>query len=93
MASAGHATITATSTEIYQDKKGCTSFFVQVLPDSSYPVLVQVLGLHDTGDWFPIPIGGSMVFRRGQQGITLVSAKGDGGSASINYGVVSKIAG
>ena len=92
MATAGSATVTTAETTIFEDSSGCTSFDVTVDSGSSNDVQVNVSGLHDSGEWFNIQVGDSRVFRLNNMGIRKVTAKGNGGSADIHYGVVAKTA-
>lgn len=86
---AGSATLSANDTIIFQDTRGCTAFYVHCLSGSTQRALVHVPGLHDAGDYLPIEKGLEAVFRLNHMGIKKVIAKGDGGAASINFGVLS----
>ena len=96
MASAAkNQAIPTASTLIYDsptEGSGVTTFKVQCLSTGS-DVLVQLPGLHEATDWFPIPAGESEYFRLNNMGIRKVYAKGDGGTANINYGAVAKTLG
>jgi len=88
MASAGKATVTAEEeTQLFTG--ACAAFYVGVPATSANGVLVRIPKLHKSTDWFPIPVGGGMVFRVAFRGIQAVYAKGDEGSALVNYGVVA----
>lgn len=87
MPSAGRNAISTTEMEIYDGN--CAAFFVGVPNSSTNGVLVNIPGIHDTGDWFPLGVGDGMVFRMGFRGIRTVVVKGDGGAATVNYGVVA----
>ena len=91
MATAGTATVTTAGTEVYNTdaNQGCTVFLVHVLSTSSNGALVNIPGLHASGEFFPIPVGGEYAFRQGHQNIDSVTVKGDGGNADINYGVIA----
>jgi len=49
-----------------------------------------VEGLHAAGEWLAIPPGHELPFRRGRRhkspGVGAVYAKGDGGTATVDYG-------
>lgn len=96
MASAGGGvTVTTSLTTIFdaEDDGGkCTSFSVGVRSDSAAPVLVNVPGLHKAGEFMGIAKGTSQTFRLNHLGIAKVFAKGDGGSATVDYGVVARTA-
>ena len=68
---------------------GATTFMIRCLSTGS-DVLVRCDGLHETTDWFPIASGNVEYFRLNHMGLQKIYAKGDGGSANIDYGVVSK---
>ena len=94
MASAGsNVTVITALTKLFNhvdDGGFCTEFFVGVRSASSFPLLVNVPGLHKDGEFVGVPIGASITFRLGQTGLARVFAKGDGGNAEIDFGVVSK---
>lgn len=91
MATAGTEALITTSEEIFREEdRGCTSFMVHCLAGSSNAALVNVPGLHASGEFFPIPKGSEYTFTLNKLGIKTVNAKGDGGAASINYGVVDR---
>ena len=69
----------------------CTEFFVGVRASSSNPVKVNVPGLHNADEWVGIPVGAAITFRVLTEGLTRVYAKGDGGSATIDFGIVSRM--
>lgn len=88
-AKAGSVTVTTVGEYIYADADGCTTVLVRVHEDSTNPALVNVEGLHGA-DFFPIPIGGEVLFRLFNLGIKRVFAKGDGGDSDIEFGAVAK---
>ncbi len=91
-------TVDSTGLDIFDqadDGGPCTEFQVAVKSSASFPVLVNIPGLHVLGEFFPIPIGISQTFKNSQQGevdsfIQTVEAKGDGGDTILDYGVISK---
>lgn len=91
-------TIDSTGETIFDqsvDGGKCTGFLVGVRSSSSFPVLVNIPGLHKTGEFFSIPIGVSQIFENkgeghASQNILTVVAKGDGGDTILDWGVVSK---
>lgn len=88
MPSAGSGTVDGTGAVIFEGQ--CTSFFVAVDEASAVAAEVNVLGLHEADEWFVIPAGDSQVFRYEHGGISLVTARGASGTATIRYGVVAK---
>ena len=90
MATAGSATQDTDGGNIYDDTDGCTKFKILVTAASVNPALVNVPGLHDAGEFFPIPIGKDATFRLNDLGIRKVFVKGSGGDVDIEFGVVSK---
>jgi len=68
----------------------CTTFVVRCRSESAVDVLVRVEGLHAAGEWLAIPPGHELPFRRGRRhkspGVGAVYAKGDGGTATVDYG-------
>jgi hypothetical protein len=90
MATAGTVTVTVAGSDVYDDSKGCSTFLVHVLSGSANGALVNIPGLHDSGEFLPIPAGSEQLFRLNHLGIRKVTVKGDGGNANINFGVVAK---
>jgi len=93
MASAGSATVPVGGTDIYEPTgitAGCTEFKVGVTSGSGFPALINIPGLHDAGEFFPLVAGESIIFRLNPIGIRKVTVKGDGGDADITFGVVTK---
>ena len=92
MPSAGISSVTDVGTYIF-DASGlaaATSFYVRVPSDSTYGALVNVPGLHEPSDFFPVGIGCDIIFRNSNFGINKVYAKGSGGTATVVYGIVSR---
>lgn len=73
----------------------CRKFMVAVRGDSEFGVLINIPGLHAEDEWFGMPPGSAQEFEvpsaRQVNGITDVYAKGDEGTASIDFGIVSRI--
>tara|TARA_A100000172_G_scaffold81106_1_gene72985 strand:- start:2315 stop:2602 length:288 start_codon:yes stop_codon:yes gene_type:complete len=88
MATAGSENITSTGKNVYEDANGCTSFIVIVTAASSFDALVNIPGLHDSGEFFTVQPGTEYVFRLNHMGIKEVFVKGDSGTAAVIYGVV-----
>lgn len=88
-ASAGSVT-TTNETRLYDDVAGCKSFSVSVTSGSTSDGLVNIPGLHEAGEYFPIAKGKDYVFTHGVIGIKRVYAKGSGGAATFNFGVVAR---
>lgn len=80
----------ATTTEalIYDDANGCSEFYVRCT--SATPVLINVPGLHAAGEYVQIVQNAEQRFTLGNLGIRKVSAKGNGGTATIDWGVTKK---
>lgn len=90
VATAGTITVNGTGENIYSDANGCASFYVRCAAASTTTALINVPGLHAATDFFPLPAGSAIVFRKGFNGITSVFAKGSSGNATVEFGVVSK---
>jgi len=90
MSTAGSWTVDATGQKIYEDTDGCTTFLIRCLASSANDALVNIPGLHDAGEFFPIPPGQEYPFRLNHLGIREVFVKGDGGNADISGGIVAK---
>ncbi len=72
------------------DGPKCSSFFVSVRAASVNPVGINIPGLHKTGEFCGIQPGGTIIFRLFNMGIAKVFAKGLGGDALVDYGVVAQ---
>lgn len=99
MASANSSqTIDSTGVNVFDqanDGGPCVGFMVAVKGSSANPALVNIPGLHKSGEFFPIPIGISVTFEDHTQGdvaqqIQTVFVKGDGGDTLVDSGVVSR---
>lgn len=94
MASAGNnATIGTTAVKIFDqaaDNGKVSDFAVAVRSTASNPALVNIPGLHKTGEYFGIPVGGAIIFTLRDDGISKVYVKGDGGNTLIDFGVVGR---
>lgn len=94
MASAAfNQSITTDEVKIFDsddDEGACTSFFVHCTAGSTAPVLVNVPGLHKSGDYAPVRQGETIIFRLGHLGIREVYAKTNSGTATVDYGVLAK---
>lgn len=92
---ASNQTITTSETTLFDpasSAKKCTEFCVAVRSTASFPLLVNVVGLHESGEFMGIPAGASVTYRLGYNGLGKITAKGDGGSCDgVDYGVISKI--
>jgi len=89
MARAGSATVAdATETKIFDDANGCSKFIVACLTASAVSALVRVPGLHGAGEYVTVEADQNVVFELGKLGIKEVFAAGNGGNATITYGVV-----
>ena len=97
MTSAGTDALTTAVSTIYRETGGCTEMMIHCLTGSTSPALIHIDGLHDgdadTGEYIPIVEGQTITFRIGNLGIKRVYAKGDGGNATLNHGVVSRFVG
>lgn len=91
---AGTVTVDATGEVIYEaseeNDSGATSYMLKVNSDSENPALINIPGLHAEGDFFPLAVGESQVFRLNDLGIKEIFAKGSGGDAVIQGGIVAK---
>jgi hypothetical protein len=66
----------------------CSGFVVY--NDSAVDVLINVVGLHAPGEFFPIAPATSQEFEVDSMGLTLVRGKSASGTAAIRWGVTSK---
>ena len=69
----------------------CTTFVVKVDSGSANGVLVNIPGLHKSGEFYPIGVGGKEYFRLDYNAINTVFAKGDGGTATVSWGVIARV--
>lgn len=99
MASAGaNQTVDSTGENVFDeanDGGACVAYTVAVRSDSLNAALVNIPGLHKTGEFFGIPIGAGHTFEDHLQGklseqIQTVFVKGDGGDVIIDHGVASR---
>ena len=74
----------------------CEKFLVGVRPGSANGVLVRIPGVHAVGEQLGIPAGASQEFQflegDGSGGIEAVYLQGDGGNATVDYGIISRSA-
>jgi hypothetical protein len=68
----------------------CARFFVGCRSTSGNPVLVNIPGFHESGEWIGIPAGSSLEFIQMPFGIAEVFAQGSGGDAVVDYGVTER---
>jgi ABC-type uncharacterized transport system YnjBCD substrate-binding protein len=70
----------------------CTSFCVSVATGSSYSLLVQVPGLHQANEWFPVMPGQTITFRYLDKDIAAVYAQGGYDAATLtNLGAATLV--
>lgn len=82
---AGSVTVDTTGENVFNDSKGCQCIIISVPSTSTSNALINIPGLHDSGDFFPVVKGKDYEFCvRGSIGIKTVFAKGDGGNATVN---------
>jgi hypothetical protein len=88
-ASAANAqSITSTSgTTIFDPSANgqCATIVIACESASTSPVLVNVAGLHTSGEFFKIEAGKDFAFRAGVNGIGIVTAKVASGTATIGW--------
>lgn len=72
------------------DGGGATTFMVRCQTTSAVGVEIHCDTIHLAGEWFAIPAGASEYFRLNNMGIKKVYARGNGGTATIDYGIVAK---
>lgn len=91
-------TLTTTRQRLFDsatDGSRCSGFFVACRSDSSYGAEVNIPGLHAIDEWCGVPPGSKVEFRipslNKVNGITDVFARGVGGSATIDCGVLEKL--
>lgn len=73
----------------------CVEFTVGVRTDALNGALVNIPGLHKSGEFMGIPIGAAQTFSDHTQGniaeqIQTVEVKGDGGDTIVDSGVASR---
>lgn len=91
---AGYGTVDATGIEIYGSAQGpCMSIWIACESVSAVNLLVCVPSLHGT-DWLRLTPGGPPFICRdstlsGTDNLTSVSAKGEGGTATLSWGVAA----
>jgi hypothetical protein len=92
-ASAANAqTIDSTGENIFDSNGGkCTTICIKVASGSANGALVNIPGLHSTNAFFPIAAGEKEYFRYDYNGIATVFCKGNGGNATVSWGVISRI--
>jgi len=86
-ATAGTDTLTTTEATFFADANGATSVLVKC---TSGTALINVPGLHASGEYFPIASGSEYTFRLNHLGIKKITGKTASGSAAITFGVLSK---
>lgn len=96
---AGITTITTVGTTVfdvtnaqqgYESVLGATTVVVACPSDSANGILVSVGQVMDENDFYPIAKGGQEYFRNGNNGITKITVKGDGGAATVKWSIVAK---
>lgn len=87
---AGAGTVT-TEEDIFRDDSGTAGILVTCVTGSAVPLLVSVDGLHDLTEFATIRAGKSIEFLLGISGIRRVRAKGDGGTATVDWTVTQKL--
>jgi hypothetical protein len=90
MATAGTATQTSTGSNVFEDTNGCTTFVVRCQSGAANEALVNIPGLHDSGEFFQIEKDEEQVFRLNSNGIRSVFVKGNGGNTTVAYGIISR---
>lgn len=99
MASANsNQTVNSTGLNVFDqatDGGPCVGFLIGVRSTAVNPALVNIPGLHKSGEFIGIPIGVAVIFEDSKQGdvtgqIQTVFVKGDGGDTIVDSGVVSK---
>jgi len=88
-ASAGSVTLTTSEVNLFYDDNGCTTFEVTVASGGG-DGLINVRGLHESGEFFTVPAGESRAFRLSNLGIRRVTGKSSTGTAAITFGVLAK---
>lgn len=90
---AANQTVTSTATTIFdQDTDGgkCARFFVGCRTGSASAILVNIRALHREDEFIGIPPGSALEFVQNPAGIAKVTAKGEGGNATVDWGVLEK---
>lgn len=82
--------ITTSDTTVSIDP-ACTTFAVHCLTTSAAPVLVNVGGLHDSGEFARVNEGDTQLFRLAVGGISTVTLKTASGTATVDYWVAVRL--
>jgi hypothetical protein len=69
---------------------GCSAFKIRCLSSSVVDLLVNVEGIHATGEFARVPSDNEEVFAAGKNDILKVTAKGLGGTATADYFIISR---
>lgn len=67
-----------------------SSFYIDVSSGGD-DCLLNVPGLHASGDWFRLSAGKSITFRLGSRGLAKVLAKAPSSTATVNYCIQAKV--
>ena len=90
-ASAGSASLAdGVESSFFTSNGGATSVYVRVDSGSAVGALINVPGLHASGEFFPMAVGDEHIFRLFDLGIKSIVGKGNGGIATITFGAVAK---
>lgn len=95
MPTAGITTVTTVGTQIFDvshPNDRATVFGVGVTSTSSFGAMVNVAGLHADDDYYPVEPGQRVEFGNRTDGISKVTAKGNGGDAVIAFGIIERTA-
>lgn len=97
MASAAYGVSVGTTSHRYFDAENdggkCTKIGINVRTLSAAPVLVNIPGLHESGEWFEVQAGQFVEFRLNHSGIAALYMRTASGTATVSYGVTSKTLG
>ena len=85
MATAGTIELTTTAANLFTGV--CSE--LTVYNDGTGEALINVLRLHATDEWFPIPSGESQAFTIEQMGLTQAQGKTAAGTADIRWGITA----
>ncbi len=78
-------TVDTTGKNVFDSAAGCTTLYIKCMEDSLNPIEVNIPGLHDPGEYFPMAIGEDFYFRAYDNGITTAWVRGSGGDAKVKY--------
>ena len=92
MASAGTTVLSTTAAAIYTPSVDgqATSIQVKSAAANAANVLINVAGLHLANEFHPLEAGDTAVYRNGEGGLGIVTAKSASGTPSVHHAIVAR---